>query len=170
MENEEIYKNKEIAEFHIPRWNELPNLDLYVDQVICFLDDSLSNYVHKEKDEHVLTKTMINNYVKHSVILPAINKKYNKEHIANLFIICILKQLYSITDIATLIKLATKYDPIDKAYDNFCEQLENSISIVFAGKEYKEEKGLTVEKYAMKNIVMSFANKLYIDKICLKKF
>ena len=47
---QEIYKEKEIANFHIPRWEELPNLDLYVDQVICFLDDALSNYASKEKE------------------------------------------------------------------------------------------------------------------------
>ena len=73
---QEIYKEKEIANFHIPRWEELPNLDLYVDQVICFLDDALSNYVSKEKEGHVITKSMINNYVKHGVIKSAINKKY----------------------------------------------------------------------------------------------
>ena len=73
---QEIYKEKEIANFHIPRWEELPNLDLYVDQVICFLDDALSNYASKEKEGHVITKSMINNYVKHAVIKPAINKKY----------------------------------------------------------------------------------------------
>ena len=78
---QEIYKEKEIANFHIPRWEELPNLDLYVDQVICFLDDALSNYASKEKEGHVITKSMINNYVKHTVIKPAINKKYNKKDI-----------------------------------------------------------------------------------------
>lgn len=46
---QEIYKEKEIADFHIPRWEELPNLDLYVDQVICFLDDALSNLLVKKK-------------------------------------------------------------------------------------------------------------------------
>ncbi len=45
----------------------------------------------KKKEGHVITKSMINNYVKHTVIKPAINKKYNKEHIATLFVICILK-------------------------------------------------------------------------------
>lgn len=167
---QEIYKAKEIANFHIPRWEELPNIDLYVDQVICFLDDSLSYYVSKEKEGHVITKSMINNYVKHSVIPPAINKKYNKEHIANLFVICILKQLYSITDITNLVKLGTKEISINETYNNFCDELENSISAVFAGKEYKIEKDITLQEYGIKSVVISFANKLYVDKVCLNKF
>lgn len=167
---QEIYKEREIADFHIPRWNELPNLDLYIDQVICFLDESLSNYAHKEKEGNVLTKTMINNYVKHSVIPPAINKKYNKEHIANLFIICILKQLYSINDIAKLIKSATKNMPIEKSYNMFCDELEGAISAIFAGKQYVAEENIIYERYVLKRVVYSFANKLYVDKIYLNKF
>lgn len=164
----DIYINKEIANFHIPRWNELPNIDLYIDQVICFLDDSLSKYVNKEKDGHVLTKTMINNYVKCSIIEPTKNKKYNKEHISNLFIICILKQIYTISDIGKIIKLLTQKDTIDKAYDLFCSELENSISIIFAGKEQSESKEITYDKYILRNVIMSFVNKLYVDKVFLK--
>ena len=167
---QEIYKEKEIADFHIPRWEELPNLDLYVDQVICVVDDALSNFVSKEKEGHVITKSMINNYVKHNVIKPAINKKYNKEHIANLFVICILKPLYSINDIATMIKSATKSIPIQTVYNNFCESLENAISAIFAGKEYTLEEPITFDKYVLKRVVYSFANKLYTDKIYLNKF
>lgn len=167
---QEIYKEKEIANFHIPRWEELPNLDLYVDQVICFLDDALSNYASKEKEGHVITKSMINNYVKHTVIKPAINKKYNKEHIATLFVICILKPLYSINDIATMIKSATKTIPMQIIYNNFCNELEDAISAIFAGKEYIPEEQTTFDKYVLKRLVYSFANKLYTDKIYLNKF
>ena len=75
---EENYNNEKI-EIYIPRWKELPNIELYMDQLIYFIDDSVGKYVNIEKDGHVLTKTMINNYVKNSVIKPTNNKKYNKE-------------------------------------------------------------------------------------------
>lgn len=166
----EVEQDKEIANFHIPRWNELPNIELYVDQVICFLDDSLSQYIHKEKKGHVLTKTMINNYVKNSIILPTVNKKYNREHIANLFIICILKQIYSISDIAELIKLVTQNVSIENAYNSFCNELERSVCNVFVGTEdHRQLNKMTIEEQVLKNIVTSFTNKLYIDKIYLKK-
>ncbi len=167
---QEIFKAKEIANFHIPRWEELPNLELYVDQVICFLDEALSNYVSKEKEGHVITKSMINNYVKHNVIKSAINKKYNKEHIASLFVICILKPLYSINDIAIMMKSAVKNTPAQIMYNSFCESIENAISAIFAGNEYISEEGETFEKYVLKRVVYSFANKLYTDKVYLNKF
>lgn len=167
---QEIYKEKEIADFHIPRWEELPNIELYVDQVICFLDNALSKYVSKEKEGHVITKSMINNYVKHEVIKPAINKKYNKEHIANLFVVCILKPLYSINDISTLVKASIKNIPAQTIYNNFCLNLENAISAVFAGKENVTNNEEDFNEYTLKRVVYSFANKLYIDKVFLKKF
>lgn len=169
MDNNIIYENKNIANFHIPRWKELPNIDLYLDQVVCYLDDSLSNYINIEKDEHIITKTMINNYVKHSVISAPINKKYNKEHIAKLFVICILKQLYTISDISKLISLATEKIPIESTYDKFCDELENAISITFAGSKYINDNNLSLDNYVLRNVVFSFANKLYVEKTYLRK-
>lgn len=170
MKKEIINENKDIANFHIPRWNELPNIDLYIDQVICYLDNYLLNYTDAEKEGHIITKTMINNYVKHSIIKPTINKKYNKEHIAKLFVICMLKQIYSINDVSKLIELATKKVSVEKAYDSFCNELENAVSAVFTGKEYKNEQNISFEGYVLKNVVLSFVNKLYVEKAFLKKF
>ena len=100
MKNNFAYEDKEIAGFHIPRWNEIPKIDLYLDQLVCLLEQYLSNYIKNDDNEKIITKTMINNYVKHKIINPPVNKKYNTEHIAYLFVICILKQVYSINDIA----------------------------------------------------------------------
>lgn len=154
-----------ITNFHIPRWSELPNIELYIDQVICYLDDCLLNYVSKENEEHILTKTMINNYVKHSVIMPANNKKYGKEHIAKLFIICILKQLYSISDITNLISLMIERNTIEEVYNSFCKELEDAVLVIF-----NNESCFSENESMMKNIVFSFVYKLYVDKNYLKKF
>ena len=94
----EVKTDNNNLDFHIPRWEELPNIDLYLDQVVTILENYLKNLVSlKDKeDEKVVTKTMINNYVKHGILKPPVNKKYNKEHIARLIVICILKQVYII--------------------------------------------------------------------------
>lgn len=173
MKTNFVYEDKEIAQFHIPRWNELPNIDLYSDQLVSLLEQYLSNYIkdesESEKEEKIITKTMINNYVKHKVIKPPVNKKYNKEHISLLFIICILKQVYSINDIVELINLALKTSSLDKAYNHFCNELENAIKSTFTGEEYTKHKLITKEIYILRNVVQSFANKLYVKRVFLKK-
>ncbi len=163
--------NSEIENFHLPRWHELPNIDLYIDQLVCFLEQYLAGYIKNdnEKEEKIITKTMINNYVKHSAIKPPINKKYNKEHIASLFVIFVLKEVYSINDIKRLIALAIQTSPIEQAYDRFCSELEKAIRIVFAEKNYIKNSKLSQEQYILRNVVQSFANKLYVQKIYLKK-
>ena len=55
-------------------------------------------------------------------------------------------------------------------YNNFCNELEDAISAIFAGKEYVPEEQTTFDKYVLKRVVYSFANKLYTDKIYLNKF
>lgn len=163
--------NKEIKDFHLPRWNELPNIDLYIDQLVTLLEQYLSGYIKNdnEKDEKIVTKTMINNYVKQNVIKPPINKKYNKEHVASLFVIFVIKQVYSINDIKKLISLAIETSPIEQAYNRFCSELEKAIRIVFAEKNYVKNSKLSEEQYILRNVVQSFANKLYVQRVYLQK-
>lgn len=166
------YEDKEIAKFHIPRWNELPNIDLYLDQLVSLLEQYLSNYIKNETDkddEKIITKTMINNYVKHKIINPPVNKKYSKEHIAYLFVICILKQIYTISDIAELLHLASDTASPEKAYNHFCNELEKAIKFTFAGEEYPRPKLMTKEIYILRNVVQSFSTKLYVKRVFLKK-
>lgn len=158
-------------DFHIPRWEELPNIDLYLDQVVTILEDYLKNLVSlKDKeDDKVVTKTMINNYVKHGVLKSPVNKKYNKEHIARLIVICILKQVYSINDINSLIKLALETSGIEVSYNKFCMVVEKCIDATFKKKEFIYEDEMTEERYLLKYAVQSFANKLYVEKTFLNK-
>lgn len=161
----------EIENFHLPRWNELPTIDLYIDQVVSLLEQHLTGYIKNdnEKEEKLVTKTMINNYVKHGVIQPPVNKKYSKEHTASLFVIFILKEVYSISDIKKLISLGLDTSPIEQAYNRFCSELEKAIRIVFAEKNYVKNSRLSQEQYILRNVVQSFANKLYVQKVYLKK-
>ena len=110
---------------------------------------------------------MINNYVKHNIIKPPINKKYNKEHIAYLFVIFILKQLYSISEIKKLIDLAIETSSPEQAYNKFCNELEKAIEQTFNGSNYLEKNSLSHEQYILRNVVQSFANKLYVQKTFL---
>jgi len=157
-----------ISNFHIPRWSELPNLDLYLDQTVTFLEKNLKNYIGN-KEETIITKTMINNYVKQGLIKPPKKKKYNRIHIATLFVICILKQIYSISDISELIKLAIKTARFNSAYDQFCDALEHAILYTFEGTQYILPENPTFEQSLLKSVAQSFANKFYVEKTFLHK-
>ena len=112
---------------------------------------------------------MINNYVKHQVIKPPVNKKYNREHIAYLFVVFILKQVYSINDIKKLIQLAIETSSVEQAYNQFCLELEKAILYTFQGKKYNDSKEISEERYILRNVVQTYANKLYVLKVFLKK-
>ena len=107
MQNNEERIEK-IIKHHLPRWNELPEIDLYLDQVVNYLEKYLG-ILSSNDDDKIITKTMINNYVKQGIMPAPEKKKYGKTHIAYLMVICILKQVYSIGDIGKLISETTKY-------------------------------------------------------------
>ncbi len=70
----------------LPAWNELPTLELYMDQVVIVLNDYLGMYAAGE--DKTVTQAMINNYVKQKLIPPPVKKKYSRVHLALLMIIC----------------------------------------------------------------------------------
>ncbi|MCL2383393.1 MAG: DUF1836 domain-containing protein [Oscillospiraceae bacterium] len=156
------------VKFHIPHWEELPDIELYSDQVIKYLEDYLEPF-HTDKTEKVITNTMINNYVKQGVIKPPVKKKYNKSHLAYLFVICLLKQVYSIHDIKVLIRLALGVVPVEISYNRFCITLKEAITCIFENKEYVDEEELGKGRRLLKCAILSYANKLYVEKTFLNK-
>ena len=95
---------------------DIPEIDLYMDQVIQIFEQKLSNSKRKDSDK-VLTKTMINNYAKAKLLMNIKNKKYSKEHLLLMSMIYDLKVSLSISDIKDLFdNIVKKYDE-DKEYD-----------------------------------------------------
>ena len=157
-----------IMKIHIPRWNELPEIDLYLDQVVNYLEKYLTQY-SANKEDKIITKTMINNYVKQGIMPAPEKKKYSRAHIAYLMVICVLKQVYSISDIGKLISLTIQYFELSKAYNRFCANLEISVKNVFSKKEFPNTDRMTEEQYLLKNVVQSVADKLYVEMKFLNK-
>lgn len=96
---------------------DIPNIDLYMDQVTTFMDTQLSSTRRYEEDK-ILTKTMINNYAKNNLLPPPVKKKYSKEHVLILIFIYYFKNILSIKDIETLLNpLIEKYFHQEKELD-----------------------------------------------------
>lgn len=81
---------------------EIPNIDLYMDQVTTFMDEHLADQ-KRFSDDKILTKTMINNYTKNNLLPPPLKKKYSKEHMLLLIFIYYFKNILSISDIRNIL-------------------------------------------------------------------
>ena len=81
---------------------EIPNIDLYMDQVTTFMEDNLAS-TKRHDDDKILTKTMINNYAKNKLLPPPEKKRYSREHLLMLIFIYYFKNILSISDIQTLL-------------------------------------------------------------------
>ncbi len=87
--------------------SEIPNIDLYMDQVTTFMDSHLGAG-RRHKEDKVLTKTMINNYTKNHLLPPPTKKKYSREHLLILIFIYYFKGLLSFQDIQTILTPLTQ--------------------------------------------------------------
>ena len=112
---------------------DIPNIDLYMDQVTTFMDHRLKSTTRQETDK-ILTKTMINNYAKNNLLPPPVKKKYSKEHVVVMIFIYYFKTILSIKDIETILTPITeKYFDTDSAvdvasiYEEVCDTAKSQI-------------------------------------------
>lgn len=154
--------------------DDIPNIDLYMDQVTTFMDSRLRGSARNPGDDKILTKTMINNYAKNNLIPSPIKKKYSKEHILLLIFIYYYKSILSITDIQTLLTPITEnFFSKDKNFD-----LEDIYREVFSmEKEMVEDmKQDVIQKFKRAEDTFSDApekNQEFLKKfsfICLLSF
>ena len=89
------------------RPDDIPDIDLYMDQVTTFMDSRLKNAARNPEVDKILTKTMINNYAKNDLLPPPVRKKYSREHMLLLIFIYYFKGILSISDIQTVLKPIT---------------------------------------------------------------
>lgn len=93
---------KRLAQMTYIRPDEIPNIDLYMDQVTTFMEDHLKD-TKRKSDDKILTKTMINNYAKNDLLPPPVKKKYSEDHMIMLIFIYYFKNVLSISDIQSLL-------------------------------------------------------------------
>lgn len=127
----------QIRSLDIIEIEDIPNIDLYMDQVTTFMEKSLKNYKRNENDK-VLTKTMINNYAKAKIFPAPIKKKYSRSHLMLLIMIYHLKSILSIKDIGSLFRSALaepdaskQAKEIEKIYSGFIylqKAVQNALS------------------------------------------
>ena len=134
----------ELQRIDYVRPEDIPNIDLYMDQITTFMDSQLEAS-KRHADDKILTKTMINNYAKNNLLPPPEKKKYTKEHVLTLIFIYYFKNILSISDIQSILNPITdKYFGKDGSYS-----LEDIYREVF-GLEHQETQNL------MKDLAIKF--------------
>ena len=111
--------NESLSHCKMPEWDELPAIDLYMDQVIVILREYLSIFYLSAIDDKYITPPMINNYVKLKIMPAPVKKKYSKLHLAYLIIICTLKQTMSMASIQKIIPYNLGEQAVKDLYNNY---------------------------------------------------
>jgi len=169
-------KQNLIEEFRLPRYNEIPNVGLYLDQVTKYIDDYLKQIGDATREEAgqrikectpILTASMISNYVKKKIIDNPIKKQYYRDQIAYLFFIALAKSVLSLEDIRLMIHLQKMTYSGEKAYNYFVNELENTLKMVFRGETHYGELGedKSKEKIMLRNTVVAISHKVYLEAV-----
>ena len=146
-----------VEAFESTPWERLPELELYMDQVITLMGKQLVPFQREE--ERLLTSSMINNYVKMKLIPAPVKKRYGVRQLARLVVICTLKRDFSIADLSTMMQpVLAKYENVE-AYNRFCAEMEMTIRSVFRHEEIPAA-GACMEDQIIRAVMMAFANKL----------
>ena len=155
-----------IADFHLPRYNEIPNVGLYLEQATKYVNQCISALGFEN-----VTSTMIRNYVKHGLITNPVKKQYTADQIAHLIALALLKQvtpLEHINDLFQLLAQGGTYS-VPVAYDYFCEELENILHFRFGLKNTIDEVGVTssLEKEMLRSAVTAVSHIVYLNRCFL---
>ena len=118
-----------LERFRLPDWESLPQLDLYMDQVILLLTRYLAP-VERDQEERSITSSIINNYVRMKVMPPPVKKKYSRVHIAYLVMICTPKQSLSISCIRQLLPEDQSEASVRLVYEDFVEQYRSAADLI----------------------------------------
>ncbi len=167
IQKELLLWSKQFEVYHLPRWDELPEMDLYMDQVIEYI----SHYVEifADDSEHkMITPAMINNYVKLGLIPSPVKKRYSKIHISTLLVITIIKQVTVISLIRNAIDIQMGFDGGRGAYNCFCEELELSIKQIYdiiSNNCISINEKTTPKNLAVKSISMALTGKIIATKV-----
>lgn len=113
------------SNFSYPKWEEIPNIDLYLDQVLLYVNQVCAP-ISPDKEKG-LTASMVNNYVKHGYLTKPDKKKYQRKQIARLIAITTLKSVFSIQEIAQTLNTLQTQANSDQLYDAFVDYMNHGI-------------------------------------------
>ena len=160
-----------IRGYSLPEWEELPDIELYMDQVITLISKYLDIYHKVSNVDKSVTPAMINNYVKLKTIPAPVKKRYSKIHLAYLLIVCTLKQTLDMSTIQKIVPVDLTEDEIKKVYTSFAENQKKAFEHVSASIKSLAEPILTDENSdeSIGDVIMQVSASANFYKIMTEK-
>ena len=150
----------DIKKFRLPRFHEIPDVRLYLDQTVKYINSFLAPLGLSE-----ITSSMVSNYVKKGYISNPVRKQYSAEQIAYLFGIVILKNVVSMENIPRLFSLQRTLYTTQVAYDYFCAEMENVLYYTFGLKDEADEIGTTTStaKDMLRSVIIAVSHIIFLN-------
>lgn len=161
---------QQMIAYRLPRWEELPAFDIYMDQMITLVKQYVKDLF--DEDDVIITNSMINNYVKMGMIPKPVKKRYNRVHIAYLLAITLIKQVLTISQVKDGIDYQIAQLGPKGAFNMFCDEQENALRMI--GTQVLEKQTEKVNEYLMsfhrdnvpiRLITLAFASRLVAKKM-----
>ena len=146
--------------FRLPRYEEIPNVGLYLEQVTKYISDCFAPLGNVN-----ITGSMISNYVKRGLVQNPVKKQYNREQIAYLIYIAAAKNVLSLDNIHILLDMQKHSFDTRAAYNYFCTELEAAIFEVFGLKDPTDavDSDASDEKTMLRNIIITVAHQTHLN-------
>lgn len=150
-------------QYTLPDWERLSSIPLYMDQVLLFMSEVFDLF-ENDGNAPILTSSMINNYVKNGLVEHPVQKKYNREHLAKIMMIGMLKQVLSIQEIALLF---SGTEDIKAIYAAFTDAQNAAFRDTLATIESTEKDTDTLRSTALRLVAEANARRAVAEQILL---
>lgn len=163
---DELVQLMERLRTHLPvSWEQFPDFPLYMDQVLSYMDRQVLRF----EDDDGLTSAMVNNYTKGSLLPRAEGKKYNREHLAYLTVICILKRVMSAKDMGITLEAQLRQQPsVEAGYERFRESLSEAMNHIADEMErFSDEERVAdaAVRFALMSYAAGLASSYYVARL-----
>ena len=139
------------------KWEGLPDIDLYMDQVVTYLRRQLALF-QDDSEASLVTRSIINNYVKDGIVPRPVNKRYAREQLSSLMMACVLKRVLPMQQVKQLLRPGDQ-----ESYAAFSLGLKKALSREAEALERME--GESLQDLALDYALRAAANCLMADRL-----
>lgn len=161
---------KYMQEYSLPTWEQLPPIELYMDQVLALLTQYLDYLPKEENEDKIISSSAINNYVRLKIMPAPYKKRYSRIHIAYLIMICTLKQTLNIAQIQRIIPSNLPEEEIHMLYNDYAQKhRETALLFIQQAREFASDFLRDPEHHSVENLVISASVVAEFAKLLVEK-